>query len=173
MKPSDPKETAAFLDLIRAEGCRSYLEIGSKFGASLGAVASVLQEPSKIVAVDLYKPGMASGEALNELIARLSEDRDARVVLGDSTDPRTVRKVAQSAPFDLVFIDANHTKRYVEADWLNYGPMGRMVAFHDISARSETLEVADLWDRLKQEHRHVEFRFDPTGTRNGIGVLWH
>jgi predicted O-methyltransferase YrrM len=165
----DAAELAAFADLVRRERCGSYLEIGSKLGHSLAAVAAMLDESARIVSVDLPKP-RGKGDALVKLLADLSEYHETRLVLGDSTAVRTISEVRGLAPFDLVFIDANHDTAYVEADWQNYGPMGRIVAFHDIA--NPYLGVAAVWNRIKADHRHVEIKLDPRGDRNGIGVLW-
>jgi predicted O-methyltransferase YrrM len=165
----DPAELAAFADLVRRERCGSYLEIGSKLGRSLAAVSAMLDEPAVIVAVDLPKP-RGKGDALAALIAELSESHETRLILGDSAAERTIAEVSRLAPFDLVFIDADHAPAAVAADWKNYGPMGRMIAFHDIA--NPNLGVAALWDEIKRDWRHVEIKLDPRGDHNGIGVLW-
>lgn len=84
-----------------------------------------------------------------------------------------------------MFIDANHTIKYVEADWINYGPMSRnLIAFHDVGdhrpggypASKKPIEVPVVWNRIKQGRRHLEIiKGVPNagGVRcNGIGVLW-
>lgn len=165
-----PAELAAFVDLVRKQGVTSYLEIGMKIGHSLKAVASAMPAGSRLVIVDLERrrndfARILRDEALNELAKR----HDVHFIPGDSTDAQVVEKVRTLGPFDLAFIDANHKHRYVKADWQNYGPMSRMVAFHDVADRA--MAVAGIWDGLKAHHRHVEFKMDPAG-KNGIGVLW-
>lgn len=169
-------EIAWFADLLRREGARSYLEIGSKFGGSLDRVARALPVGSRIVSVDL--PGDKSGSraALSEVVSGLSKDGyQARLIWGDSTYPGVVNMVKRLAPFDAVFIDANHTAPYVEKDWENYGPLARIVAFHDVAGtiRKEgrlAIEVKEVWDRIKTGYRYEECILD--APHNGIGVLW-
>jgi predicted O-methyltransferase YrrM len=166
MKPTqDDLELADFCEVIESEGCSSYLEIGSKAGHSLSAVYESLSYPGRVVSVDLVSPNKASGQTL----IRLVEQLDGTLIVGDSTDPKIVKRVGRLAPFDLVFIDANHTIEYATLDWINYGPMGHMIAFHDISSE---MGVALLWERIKGKYRHIEIRHDTSGERNGIGVLW-
>lgn len=179
----DEREITAFVSLLQAEGVRSYLEIGAKFGGSFVRVASVLQYGSRCVAVDLpngTKAWNQSSSSLKGIVGALKEQqgRDARVIWGDSTKPEVIEQVRALAPFDAILIDANHTRPYVEKDFANYGPMGRMIAFHDIGWRrapewvGTRIDVPEFWNEIKGGYRHEEFKFCPTGKNNGIGVLW-
>ncbi len=171
-----PEEFAAFTTLLQREGVTSYLEIGSKRGGSLWLVAAALPPGSLVVSVD--KPnGTANHEVLRATIAKIWS---ALLVLpvsiiGDSTDPKIVANVRALAPFDAVFIDGDHSMSGVESDWMNYGCMGRIVAFHDIAwkrKRGETdIEVPQFWERIKQGRRYEEITLDRQN--NGIGVLWN
>jgi predicted O-methyltransferase YrrM len=175
-------EIAGLGEILRAEGVRSFLEIGSKFGGSVGRLAQYLPRRSRIVSVDLPRGTKAWRESepmLKGVIAGLKADgHDAHMIWGDSTDPRIVEQVRKLGPFDAIFIDANHTLEFVEKDWANYGPMGRIVAFHDINWHRAPewvgvrIDVPQFWERVKADHRHQEFRLCPTGKNNGIGVLW-
>jgi hypothetical protein len=102
---------------------------------------------------------------------------DAHLFLTDSTEPTTVEAVRRLAPFDLCFIDGYHTEEFIRADWTNYGPLAKMVAFHDISWRADgrttkkaQIAAPKVWDEVKQGHRHQEFKCQPRDY--GIGVLW-
>lgn len=178
----DEQEIATLTDLIRQEGCRSYLEIGAKFGGSLARVAAVMPPASRIVAVDLpagTKMWRHSKPALVSVVEGLrNEGHDAQVIWGDSTKVDVIDRVRALGPFDAILIDANHTRAYLEKDWANYGPMGRIIAFHDIGWRRAPewvgirIDVPQFWDEIKGEYRHEEFKSCPTGKNNGIGVLW-
>lgn len=170
-----------FLKIIKEEGARSFLEVGSKFGGTLWEVARAMPEGSLVVAVDLphgdtsFKETQPHLEACVDHLKR--KGYDAHLFLGDSTDPKIIAKVALLAPFDVVFIDANHTLPFIRQDWRNYGPMGKMVAFHDINHKARPapskkmpIDVPIVWEELKQEYRHKEIRLDARD--NGIGVLW-
>jgi hypothetical protein len=187
-------EIDGLADILVAEGVRSYLEIGSKFGGSLRRVAERLPAGSRIVSVDLphgTKAWRESEAALDQVMADLAFKNGhlAHLIWGDSTAPEVVEQVRvlglkggmdsiRTEPFDAVFIDANHTMPFIEKDWANYGPMARIVAFHDIGWRrapewvGTRIDVPQFWDRVKQDYRHQELKFCPTGKNNGIGVLW-
>jgi hypothetical protein len=175
-------ELSAFIELLRQHRVTRYLEIGAKFGGSLWRIGLALPLGSRIVAVDL--PGGTaewpiSERSLSACVRALRRTgRNAHMVLGDSADEETIQAVRALGPFDAVLIDGNHTLSGIRRDWANYGPLARMVAFHDIAWRNEpqdrgyVIDAPAFWAELKPHFRHVEIRLDPTGRDNGIGVLW-
>ena len=130
-------EIDGLADILVAEGVRSYLEIGSKFGGSLLRVAERLPSGSRIVSVDMPNGTRAWKESEAELKAAITKLRlqgyDAHVIWGDSTAPDVVAEVRMLGPFDAVFIDANHTLPFVKKDFANYAPMTKLLALHDIN----------------------------------------
>jgi predicted O-methyltransferase YrrM len=174
-----PRELEEFLVLLRVEGVKSYLEIGSKFGGLLWKVGNALPAGSRVVSIDLpWGDGSfkQSQPWLEKCVAALQgKGYDARLLIGDSHDPASVAFAESLAPFDCVMIDGDHTAAGVRADWGNYGRLGRMVCFHDINwqprpSKKAAIEVPAFWDQLKANYRHVEVRHDAID--NGIGILW-
>jgi predicted O-methyltransferase YrrM len=167
----NPDECAEFISILKREGVRSYLEIGSKFGGSLWQVAQALPPGSRLVSVD-----MEIRPELEECAADIRAMGHAvYLISGDSTHSAVVLEVSALGPFDAVLIDGNHAKPYPEQDWENYGEAG-IVAFHDIG-KSEILDlkpwradVPELWNSIKDKYRHVEIRAPKGGI--GFGVLW-
>ena len=180
----DESEISHFLNIVKAEGIKSYLEIGGKHGGSLWRVGSVMPRGSRIVSVDLPHGDTSFKESQPHLEACVEDlkktyDHDAHLILGDSTSDEIVEKVRALGPFDMCFIDANHTEPYVRKDWANYGPMCRIVAFHDIGWRPRPepskkmpIEVPKVWDEIKKGYKHSEILLCYTKRDNGIGVLW-
>jgi predicted O-methyltransferase YrrM len=171
------EEMAWFAALLAREGVRSYLEIGSKFGGSLEQAAKALPAGSRIVSVDLPNGAAETRPHLQACVASLrGAGYDSHLILGDSTAPEIIASAAALGPYDACFIDANHTLPYVTKDWENYGPMARIVAFHDIAfvqkpeGRYKGIEVPQFWESIKGGYRHEECKLD--GPHNGIGVLW-
>lgn len=183
MMLQDDREISALAELFKREGVKSYLEIGSKFGGSLVKVTDAMEPAgARVVAVDMPKGTKAwpqSSVALTSSVQGLKQcGFDAHLVWADSQDPATVEKVRALGPFDAILIDADHRRAGVTKDWENYGPIGRLVAFHDIAWRrapdwvGTRIDVPDFWNSIKGAYRHEEFKFCPTGKNNGIGVLW-
>ena len=181
----DRAEISVLADIFRAEGVSSFLEIGSNHGGSLYTLSQVLPAGARVVAVDLPEEANKSFPArrasLHDVAFDLSvrSGLDVHIIYGDSTAPDTVAKVEIFAPFDAVFIDADHSLPAVTRDWENYGRIARkIVAFHDIawargpSYTAKGIEVPKLWNQLKENYRHREIKLCPTKTNNGIGILW-
>lgn len=177
----DMIEFNQFLELIKKESVTRYLEIGSKHGGTLWRVGNILPPRSLIVSVDLPHGDGSFKESqphLEACVSKLLEmGHRAYLLLGDSTDPQVIEDVRKLGPFDLVFIDANHTEPYVWKDWTNYGPMANIVAFHDIGWEARPMNpgkmpihVPLVWNKIKNDYRHIEIRNCPRD--NGIGVLW-
>lgn len=177
----DIREIEAFIEVLQGEDVRSYLEIGSKHGGSLWRVGRKLPKGSRIVSVDLPHGDDSfkeSQKSLEECIDALSKmGHDAYLLIGDSTDPEIVSDVTNLGPFDVCFIDANHTEPYVRKDWANYGPLARIVAFHDIGwiprpqpTKKMPIDVPIIWKEIKRNFRHQEIRMCERD--NGIGILW-
>lgn len=176
-----PMEFGALLDIVRDESPRSFLEIGSRYGGSLWRIANAMPQGSRVVAVD-PDFGQGSGkrgaaESLRSCVARLkTRGYDARLLAEDSTAPDTVAKVKALGPFDLVFIDGDHAEKFVRADWENYGPMGRIVVFHDVCWRHPgrpcaPVDVPKVWDEIAATHPQTRTIHDPA-FNFGIGVVW-
>lgn len=177
-------EITALIDVLVRENVRRFLEVGSRFGGSLWRIANALPKGSLIVSCDSgsgmggKQPGAT--KSLRACIDRLSKDGyDAHLVIGDSQLDETISQVKPFAPFDAVFIDADHELRGVTKDWNNYGSMARIVAFHDVGWRrpdgytnSKAVEVSILWDDLKTQYRSEDFIDRSAGGNMGIGVLW-
>jgi Methyltransferase domain len=182
-------ERQALVDLLNCERVRSYLEIGLRHGQTFAFVGEHLAAGSSLVGVDL--PGASlwgvPEAAIVDAKARLNavkrelrgRGHKAKIILGDSTARPIIDKVARLGPYDLVFIDGDHTLAGVRADWLNYGPMARIVAFHDIDAphapklppeRLRHYGVHQHWAELRERYRHTEILGRVRGM--GIGVLY-
>ncbi len=147
------------------------LEVGVWFG---GTLRQWLRVAEFVVAVDDKMVGEKDWLAWAD-----DEDANLTLIPGDSHDGRTVACVRSFGPYDVVFIDADHTYEAVKADWENYGPMvkkGGIVAFHDILPRDD-YGVSQLWAEVKQGRRTIEIvSVEPSEWADdphcGIGVVF-
>ena len=165
--PMHQSELDGLLALMVAEGCRSVLEIGSLRGQTLVQLAHAMPVGSRLVSVDLPNGPWGRADSLLDLSQRVDELRVAGylvdLLLGDSHDEAMIRRVAKRGPYDLAFIDGDHTYQGVKADFETYGAMARLVALHDI--HPETMDrqaepyrsaypirVARFWSEIKCDY---------------------
>lgn len=167
-------ELTFLLDIIKEENCRSFLEIGSKYGRMLLRWAEILPKGARICSID--KPGGAYGDKKSEPILRAviehlrREGFDTHLWLGDSHEESTVEWARNLGPFDLVFIDADHTSAAVSMGWGDYSPMAKIVAFHDVSPDVCGGAVSTVYEELCQTRRHKTCV--GSSSSPGTGVIW-
>jgi beta-1,4-mannosyl-glycoprotein beta-1,4-N-acetylglucosaminyltransferase len=83
---------------------------------------------------------------------------------GDSHAPEQIEKIRTHGPYDMIFIDGDHTQEGVGLDYINFFPMlkrGGYMVFHDIidSEEHEKLNcfVGRFWNEMKKTHKVLEF----------------
>jgi cephalosporin hydroxylase len=157
--------------LSHLKGSASLLEVGSSFGGTLRYMASVLPKGARIVSVDL--PCDETPKWLNPLDTLKQTCReigelgaDVHLMIGNSHEKDMVEAVRGLGPFDFVFIDGDHSYAGVKADWENYGPMGKIVGFHDVN---HVEDCKRFWQELKASG---EYRIDECLIAFGIGLVF-
>jgi len=119
---------------IMGESCKTYLEIGTLFG---GSIAMLMQSDyeTTFVGIDLFRyygldidPN--TGVEVSKDTAGMNihkhniYDDSYYLIEGDSHDPSFIRLAKALLPkVDLLFIDGDHSKKGVIADFNNYSPL--------------------------------------------------
>jgi predicted O-methyltransferase YrrM len=161
-----PAEFAPLLALYHDHQPRRVLEVGAGHGATLYHWLGHAPAGALVVSLDdqhrnqhLYDEWIPAGV---ELV----------VITGNSHHPDVIAQARARAPYDFIFIDADHHAVDVRADWLHYGEMtrpGSVVAFHDITPNSDpNCEVDQLWRELRDTYDTAELA---TSGGNGIGMV--
>jgi hypothetical protein len=173
-----PKEFAPFMDFVidyfKNKQTFRFLEVGVLHGCTFKVIGELMQKAGHDVqgfAVDLPEVDMKFGGVPgNDPIGHLSKlgiTFPYVGIIGNSQDEKIVEQVRTHAPFDLVFIDGDHTIQGHTADKNNYEPMTKgLVVFHDIAEPAH--EVYKNWPNIRNGYKSWEF----THTNHyGIGVI--
>lgn len=180
--PQRPDEARALLKIAVKANVRSYLEIGCRFGDTYHYIMSALPEGSRGMALDM-PGGIFGNQDSGDYLMRAHEDirtqgKSSSVILGSSFDPENIRLIAEHAPFDMVFIDGDHRYDGVKRDWETFGPMGKIVAFHDIDGDAApprrdklAVDVPRLWREIVAAGYKTRNLVSPHRGM-GIGVVW-
>ena len=168
------KEFSDLLALYRSRSPKRVLEVGTYHGGTLYHWLQNAAKGATIVSLDTYTA--ADNRHLYEEWTR--DDVKLHVIQGDSRTPKAIHKVAKHAPFNWIFIDADHEYESVKADWENYGKMASsssVVCFHDIldnkSAHPE-IDVQRLWRKIQEEYKTEEIINDTNAVWGGIGIAF-
>lgn len=168
-------EFEALLELYRRLAPHRVLEIGTYHGGTLYHWLRNAQPDSVFVSVDSYAVGVDNRHLYDEWTP---DDAALHVIEGDSRDPAVRNQVEALSPeFDWVFIDAGHYYAEVKSDWETFGPLaseGGVVVLHDILPPTQAhpeIEVAFLWNEIKQTHSTLEIVDNREAEWGGLGVV--
>lgn len=182
--PQRKDELRKFINLMKKEKCTSYLEVGARYGDSFYNIVKAMPQGSTAIAIDLpdSRWGRSDSQAhLQNAICKLNEEGyKTTAIFADSQNPATkeqLLKLMGPLKFDMVMIDADHRFEGMTLDWINYGPFGRLVAFHDIDGHDQwerstgfRVECPLVWAAIKRNYRYIEIVGKHRGM--GIGVVW-
>jgi len=94
---------------------------------------------------------------------------------GDSGDPNTLKKVKKwlkGRKIDLLFIDGDHKYEPCKRDYEMYGPLSKIIVFHDIVTKNSYNDgVPKLWKEIKTKDCIEIIKAEGSYGGDGIGIL--
>lgn len=177
-------EIRGFLGLLASDPPARTLEIGTGRGGTLYLIAQIARPDATLISIDVpHGPPRFGGQPeypRRERLYRSFGRGHQRLVFiaADSHAHETYAQVKHSlagAQLDVLFIDGDHTKAGVEADFEMYSPLvrnGGFVAFHDIvPGPAEAVGgVPSFWQKVRTPEAK-EFVENWNQEGYGIGVL--
>lgn len=171
--PQDEGEIQAFIKILKDNGVRKYLEIGTREGFTFHRILTEIG--CEGVAVDLPNGPWGRSASLDTL-RKITTELGATLILGDSTEEETRDEIRRHGPYDATFIDGDHRLLGVTKDW-NFARTvtTKLIGFHDINGlgmgtANMAVEVPHLWEAIKGRYTHAELV--NRSVRLGIGVIF-
>jgi predicted O-methyltransferase YrrM len=132
-----------------AANCAKIVELGSWQGRSTRAMLDNSQAHLWCVdSWDRHRPkGYQAGDAEMAAFLKNVKDHLDRVTVLRLTTEAAVARVSEDAPFDMVFIDADHAYESVKHDIEAYGPLvrkGGLLSGHDYHHEAIRKVVSEL-----------------------------
>lgn len=175
----DKRELELYIDFVKSLGINSYLEIGSFQGDSLYSVLTNANPKCLGIAIDkqvlevhVDKQRYLGPKKLNKTIKELNSlGYNTKALIGDSKDPKIIAKAKSEGPYDLLFIDGDHSYSGVKADWDNYSSLAKVIVLHDVYQPMSSGLVKQFWEDLKARCQFKETREIYTlGSQMGYGI---
>lgn len=147
-----PVQLSRYLIKLSEYKISSYLEIGAKHGGTFIITTEYLQRFNKLksaTAVDLFPiKGVNRYKKLNPAVTSLAVNSQSK---------QFMHFVENNGPFDLAFIDGDHSYEGCLSDFRTMKDHARMLVFHDIVGMGVP-GVIKVWEEIKTQHAD-EFDF--------------
>ncbi len=151
------------------------LEIGSAYGGTLLIWAQLAGE--LLISCDITDRTYRS--SFYRRFPPPGSRCSVEMLVGDSHEPsfrRSVEVLLGGRKVDFLFIDGDHTKEGVAADYHDYRDLvrpGGVIAFHDIVEKQSiaTNQVYEFWKTIRGGANVREIIDDPGQTGFGIGII--
>ena len=147
----------------------TFLEVGFSAGIN-NTVLHKFFKFDEIVGID-YMGAQINGNTFKGNLMH----KNVTLICGDSTSQRVLNITQKLGPFDLIFIDANHTYEFVKKDFNNYKNFlakGGVMGFHDVDC-PDWPGIKKFWEELKATglYNQTEFVCRDYLIQYGIGML--
>ena len=148
---------------------RRFLEVGFSSGQN-NSILNKFFNFDHIVGLDLFNSNI-NGFSLQGNM----QHKNLVLITGDSTSERVIDLVNKMGPYNLIFIDANHTYEFVKKDFENFSPYlerGGVIGFHDIDC-PDWMGINKFWKELEASGKYNMQTFVERGylLQYGIGML--
>jgi hypothetical protein len=147
----------------------SFLEVGFAAGA-INSIINKFFNFKNIVGLDLFSSSLNSANLIGNMF-----HKNLSLICGNTRSDYVKDIANKLGPYDLIFIDADHTYEGVKMDFNNYLPMlsaGGVIGFHDVECPDWT-GINKFWNELESTNKYNMQKFVKKGfsLQYGIGML--
>jgi predicted O-methyltransferase YrrM len=165
-----PEELADFIiELKRHEKSKGPIKRMLEVGFAAGITNTILNKFfnfAEIVAIDTF-----NGPAYGPVLWSNLRFKNLTLVCGNSGSERAIGTANSLGPYDLIFIDGDHTYEGVSRDMASFAPMladNGILAFHDIAA--EWTGVPKAWREFAQSNEWTTSEFVCHAYKDPFGI---
>jgi predicted O-methyltransferase YrrM len=120
----------------------------------------------EIVAVESF-----GGQSYGSILSANLRFKNLTLICGDSTSQRAARTAEALGPFELIFVDGDHSYEGVSRDIATYAPMlakNGVLALHDVA--TESTGVPRAWNDLKKSGQWLTREFVCAAYQRPFGI---
>ncbi len=177
------KEIVSFLEKAVKLPVHAVCEIGTGQGGTTYLLTRIAEPDATLITIDTMNDW--NRKIVLRCLARTRQKM--HVLIGDSTDPETVERVAKilgKLKLDLLFIDGDHAYDAVSRDFEVYSKFvrkGGWIALHDViqdyrsrfgvPTQAYVGGVPTFWNQIKGRFRNFEIVEDLQQDGYGIGIV--
>jgi len=161
------EEMVDFLNFLNTLKPKKVLEIGIANGGTSLLLANGIKNEHKTYGIDIW---------IRDKVKDILVKKGINVTIGDSK--LMCRYLEMEGPFDVIFVDGDHTLNGVAADFQNYFNLlsaDGIMAFHDINTNTiddPGCHVHEFWEEIKHRFRTKEINYAPPNKGYGIGIIF-
>ena len=147
----------------------SFLEVGFSSGIN-NSVLNKFFNFKHIVGLDYFSSIINADSLLGNML-----HKNLTLICGNTRSNYVMDLAKKLGPYDLIFIDADHTYEGVKSDFNNYLPMlskGGVIGFHDVEC-PDWMGINKFWNELESTNKYNMQKFVKKGylIQYGIGML--
>jgi len=147
----------------------SFLEVGFASGAN-NSILNKFFNFKQIVGLDLFSSNLNSDNLLGNML-----HKNLTLICGNTRSNYVIDLANKLGPYDLIFIDADHTYEGVKSDFNNYLPMlskRGVIGFHDVEC-PDWMGINKFWNELENTNKYNMKKFVKKEylIQYGIGML--
>jgi len=161
----DAYEIGLCASILNNLNAKNILEIGFNKGGTFYVWCNIFSKKCKKMAIDINIPRDICNNMKNMY-------KNISFIVGSSMDKNIIKNIKNKLnknKLDFLFIDGNHSYKFIEGDFRNYINFVRkngIIVLHDIKSEPS---VRKFWNKIKDKYTYREI-INVKGQQNPLGI---